>query len=335
MQKNSTIQELIFRKLFTESGVLQVSNNAPVYGGQALLEGVMFAGKDHMITAVRRNDQSIEYFHVKKEKKPIYQKLKKIPFVRGIIALLESAGVGSRHMQFASERYDVDPGEEHLEEDEEPSKLAMVLGVAVIGVLSFLFGKFVFTLVPMFLAEFLKPWFPGRIVQVLIETGFKLILLLGYLQIISMTPVVKRVFQYHGAEHKVINCYENGLELTVENVQKQSRLHYRCGSSFILFTVIVSCLTYFFIPVDPLWVRLVSRICLIPVVIGISFEVLQATNAVREIPGLRFLGYPGLWLQLLTTKEPKDEMVEVAIASFKKLHEVEKNPEIAATLAHD
>ena len=93
--------------------------------------------------------------------------------------------------------------------------------------------------------------------------------------------------------------------------------------------------TYFFVPVDPLWVRLVSRILLIPVVIGISFEVLQATNAVRDIPGLRFLGYPGLWLQLLTTKEPKDEMVEVAIASFNKLHEVEKNPEIAKTLAHD
>ncbi|AWE07944.1 DUF1385 domain-containing protein [Lysinibacillus sp. 2017] len=314
-----------------------MSNNTPVYGGQALIEGVMFAGKDHMVTAVRRNDDSIEYFHVEKEKKPIYQKLKKIPFVRGVVALLESAGVGSRHLQFASERYQVDPGDELIEdeEEEEPSKLKIVLGVAALGVLSFLFGKFVFTLVPMFLAEFLKPWFPGRIVQVLIETGFKLILLLTYLQIITMTPLIKRVFQYHGAEHKVINCYENGLELTVENVQKQSRLHYRCGSSFILFTVIVSCCTYFFIPVDPLWLRLVSRICLIPVVIGISFEVLQATNSVRGIPVLRFLGYPGLWLQLLTTKDPKDDMVEVAIASFKKLHEVEKNPEIASTMVHD
>lgn len=249
--------------------------------------------------------------------------------------MIESAGFGSRHLQFASDRYDVTPGEEEENSGEEPSKLMMILGVAVIGVLSFLFGKFVFTLVPMFLAEFLKPWFPGKTVQILIETGFKLILLLAYLQIISMTPLIKRVFQYHGAEHKVINCYEAGLDLTVENVQKQSRLHYRCGSSFILFTVIVGMFTYFFVPVDPLWVRLVSRILLIPVVIGISFEVLQATNAVREIPGLRFLGYPGLWLQLLTTKEPKDEMVEVAIASFNKLHEVEKNPAIAQTLVHD
>src|SRR5690606_25872042 len=180
----------------------------------------MFTGQDHMVTAIRRNDDSIDYFHVKKEKKPIFQKLKKIPFVRGVVALIESAGFGSRHLQFASDRYDVTPGEEEDNNGEEPSKLMMILGVAVIGVLSFLFGKFVFTLVPMFLAEFLKPWFPGKTVQILIETGFKLVLLLGYLQIISMTPLIKRVFQYHGAEHKVINCYEAGLDLTVENVQK-------------------------------------------------------------------------------------------------------------------
>lgn len=312
-----------------------MSKETPVYGGQALLEGVMFAGKDHMVTAIRRNDDSIDYFHVMKEKKPIYQKLKKIPFLRGVIALIESAGFGSRHLQFASERYDVNPGEEEEATEEETSKLQMILGVAVVGVLSFLFGKFVFTLVPMFLAEFFKPWLPGKTVQILLETGFKLILLLAYLYVISMAPIIKRVFQYHGAEHKVINCYEAGMDLTVENVQKQSRLHYRCGSSFILFTVVVGLFVYFLVPTDPFWVRLVSRILLIPVVIGISFEVLQATNAVRNVPVLRYLGYPGLWLQLLTTKEPKDDQVEVAIASFKKLHEVERSPEIAATLHHD
>ncbi len=310
-----------------------LSKETPVYGGQALLEGVMFAGQDHMVTAIRRNDDSIDYYHLKKEKKPIFQKLKKIPFVRGVVALIESAGFGSRHLDFASSRYEVNPGEEEAE-GEEMSKLQMILGVAVVGVLSFLFGKFIFTLVPMFLAEFLKPWFPGKAVQILLETGFKLILLLAYLYFISMAPIIKRVFQYHGAEHKVINCYEAGMPLTVENVQKQSRLHYRCGSSFILFTVIVGLFVYFLVPTDPLWIRLLSRILLIPVVIGISFEVLQATNKVRNVPVLRYLGYPGLWLQLLTTKEPKDDQVEVAIASFNKLHEVEKNPEIACTLNH-
>ncbi len=312
-----------------------VSKETPVYGGQALLEGVMFAGQDHMVTAVRRNDDSIDYYHLKKEKKPLYQKLKKIPFVRGVVALLESAGFGSRHLEFASSRYEVDPGDEHLAEEEEPSKLQMWLGVAVVGIISFLFGKFVFTLLPMFMAEFFKPWFPGKTMQIVLESVFKLSLLLIYLYIISLTPLIKRVFQYHGAEHKVINCYEAGLPITVENVQKQSRLHYRCGSSFILFTVIVGFFVYFLVPTDPMWVRLAWRIALIPVVIGISFEVLQATNKVRNVPVLRFLGYPGLWLQLLTTKEPKDDMVEVAIASFNKLHEVEKNPQVAATLNHD
>lgn len=310
-----------------------MNKETPVYGGQALIEGVMFTGQDHMVTAVRRNDDSIEYFHVKKEKNPTYQKLKKIPFLRGIIALMESASFGSKHLNFASSRYDIDPGEEDIE-GPEASKLEMILGVAVVGILSFLFGKFVFTLVPMFLAELLSPWFPGKTIQILLESGFKLILLFGYLYCISLVPLIRRVFQYHGAEHKVINCYEAGLDLTVENVQKQSRLHFRCGSSFILFTVFVGLFTYFLVPVDPFWVRLTSRILLIPVVIGISFEVLQATNKVRNVPILRYLGYPGLWLQLLSTKDPKNEQVEVAIASFKKLHEVEKNPEVANTLHH-
>ena len=309
-------------------------SNSPVYGGQAQLEGVMFGGKEHTITAIRRNDDSIDYYHYKKVQKPILQKLKKIPFVRGVVALIESAGIGSRHMQFSGDRYDVTPGEEE-ENVEEGSKLQMILGVAVVGVLSFLFGKFAFTLIPVFLAELFSKWVTGKVGQILLESGFKLILLLTYLYLISLTPIIKRVFQYHGAEHKVINCYESGAEITVANVQAQSRLHYRCGSSFILFTVIVGMFVYFLVPTDPLWLRIVNRILLIPVVLGISFEVLQATNACRNIPVLRFLGYPGLWLQLLTTREPSDDQVEVAITSFNKLREVEKNPDIALELNHD
>ncbi|MBB5148795.1 MULTISPECIES: DUF1385 domain-containing protein [Ureibacillus] len=310
-----------------------MGNQTPIYGGQALLEGVMFGGKEHTVSAIRRNDQSIEYYYAKKPKKPWMQKLKKIPFIRGNIAIIESAGIGSKHLQFSSDRYDVTPGEE--EDGQELSKLEMIFGVAIVGILSFLFGKFVFTLVPVFIAELFSPWVSGKYPQIFLETGIKLILLLIYLYFISLTPIIRRVFQYHGAEHKVINCYENGLELTVENVQKQSRLHYRCGSSFILFTVIVGMFIYLFFPVDPLWFRVLIRILLIPVVLGVSYEVLQFTNSLRDIPVLCYLGYPGLWLQLLTTKEPDDDMVEVSIASFKKLHEIENNPEIIAQLNHD
>ena len=146
-------------------------------------------------------------------------------------------------------------------------------------------------------------------------------MLLGYIYIVSLTPIIKRVFQYHGAEHKVINAYENHLPLTVKNVQTQSRLHYRCGSSFILFTVIIGVFVYMFVATDPLWWRIVNRIILIPLVIGLSCEVLQLTNKVRHIPVLKILGYPGLWLQLLTTKEPTDDQVEVALHSFNKVLE--------------
>ncbi len=295
----------------------------PSYGGQALIEGVMFGSRNHTVTAIRRKDDSLDYFYVPKEQKPFSSKLKKIPFIRGIVALIESAGIGSRHLTFANERYDVMPGEEAEENGEETSKLVMVLGVAAVGVLSFLFGKFAFTLVPVFLAQMLEFMAPGKTAQILLESFFKLALLLIYISLISMTPLIKRVFKYHGAEHKVINTYENGLPLTVENVQAQSRLHFRCGSSFLLFTVIVGMFIYFLVPTDPLWLRVLNRILLIPVVIGISFEVLQFTNSLRNIPVLKYLGYPGLWLQLLTTKEPDDKQVEVAIASFNKLLEIE------------
>ena len=296
----------------------------PIYGGQAVVEGVMFGGKKNTVTAIRRKDGSIEYYHVPRSPQPILSSIKKIPFLRGIAALIQASATGSKHLNFSTEKYDLDPAEEREQEqeivEENPaSKAGMILSVAVIGVLSFIFGKFIFSLVPVFLANFTKPIISSDIGQIMIESVFKLLLLLLYIYFVSMTPLIKRVFQYHGAEHKVINAYENNLELTVENVQAQSRLHYRCGSSFILFTVIVGLFVYLFVPTDPLWVRVLNRIALIPVVLGIAFEVLQITNKVRNVPILRFLGYPGLWLQLLTTKEPSDDQVEVAIASFERL----------------
>ncbi|WP_110927462.1 DUF1385 domain-containing protein [Bacillus massiliglaciei] len=298
----------------------------PVYGGQAVVEGVMFGGKRHTVTAVRRKDSTIAYYRLPRKASPAMDRLKKIPFLRGIVALIQSSATGSKHLNFSSEQYEEEKENDASTEkiEKETSKLSLWLGVAVVGVLSFLFGKLLFTLIPVFLAEFTKPIFKSDTSQILIEGLFKLILLLVYIYLVSLTPLVKRVFQYHGAEHKVINCYESGKELTVANVQASSRLHYRCGSSFILFTVIVGVFVYMLVPVDPLWVRVVNRVLLIPVVLGISFEVLQLTNKVRDIPVLRFLGYPGLWLQLLTTKEPDDSQVEVALASFNELLSLEK-----------
>ncbi|MFD1736425.1 DUF1385 domain-containing protein [Bacillus salitolerans] len=295
----------------------------PVYGGQAVVEGVMFGGKYHYVTAIRRKDQSLEYFRLPRKVNPLAQKLKKIPFLRGIVAILEASANGTKHLNFSTERYDLDPNEDHVLQEQKESKLTMILGVAAVGIISFLFGKFVFTLIPVFLAELTRPIISSDMGQILVEGLFKLILLLAYIYAISFTPIIKRVFQYHGAEHKVINCFEKGNELTVENVQAESRLHYRCGSSFILFTVIIGVFVYMLVPTEPIYVRVLNRLALIPVVLGISFEVLQLTNALRNVPVLKLLGYPGLWLQLLTTKEPKDDQVEVAIASFNELLRLE------------
>ncbi|MCA1030703.1 DUF1385 domain-containing protein [Bacillus timonensis] len=299
--------------------------NKPVYGGQAVVEGVMFGGKHNYVTAIRRKDESIDYFHLPRKSNSALTTLKKIPFLRGIVAIVEASANGSKHLTFSTDRFDVDPSEdEKMAAEKQESKMTMALGIAAVGVLSFLFGKFIFTLVPLFLAELTRPIFSTDLSQILVEGFFKLVLLLGYIYAISLTPLIKRVFQYHGAEHKVINAFEENKELTVQNVQSASRLHYRCGSSFILFTVIIGVFVYMFVDTTPIYVRILNRLALIPVVLGISFEVLQLTNKVRDIAVLKYLGYPGLWLQLLTTKEPTDKQVEVAIASFNELLRVEK-----------
>ena len=305
---------------------MKSSMEKPLYGGQAVVEGVMFAGKTHSVTAVRRHDGTIDYFTLPRRSHPTLTALKKIPFVRGIVAIIEASANGAKHLQFASEQYEASSDEKQAAE-ESRSKFGLILGAAVIGVLSFLFAKTIFTLVPALAADAFKPLVPGKMGQILLEGAFKLALLLGYIHFISLTPLVRRVFQYHGAEHKVINAFEAGWPLTVEHVQRASRLHYRCGSSFILFTVMISLFLYLFVPTDPLWLRIANRLALIPIVLGVSFEVLQFTNKLRDIPLLSWLGYPGLWLQRLTTKEPDDDQVEVAIASFQRLLDLEPEAE--------
>jgi len=314
-----------------------LSDKTPsIYGGQAVIEGVMFAGKYVNVTAVRRKNNEIEYLEVPKKSIPWVQTLKKIPLVRGVVGIVESSAKGSVHLNFSADKYAEDEMDDMTEEErakelekakkkEGKFSLSMVLSVAVIGVLSFIFGKLIFTAAPAAAEELLfGQMFDNTILHNLLEGLIKIIFLLVYLYLMTLTPIIKRLFQYHGAEHKVISAYEAGVDLTVENVQRFSRLHYRCGSSFIVFTVIVGVVIYSMFTWDSIWERIYIRILLLPVVLGVSYEVLRLTNAVRDIPGLRFLGYPGLWLQLLTTKEPNNEQVEVSIASFNRMLELEK-----------
>jgi len=308
-----------------------------IYGGQAVIEGVMFAGRHVNVTAVRRKNDEIVYYEVPKTTKPWVQKLKKIPFLRGLVGIVESSAKGSQHLNFSIEAYAEDEAGE--EQTAEPAKkkpegeeksgwsLSMLVGVTLAGVISFVVGKLVFTLVPAAVEELLfGQAFDNMFLHNLVEGLIKIIFLLSYLYVISLTPLIKRLFQYHGAEHKVITAYESGDELTVDNVQKHTRLHYRCGSSFIILSVIVGVILYS-LPIftwDTLWERIYIRVLLLPVVLGISYEALRFTNALRDIPVLRYLGYPGLWLQLLTTKEPTNEQVAVSISSFNRMRELDR-----------
>lgn len=303
-------------------------NKNALYGGQAVIEGVMFAGQTVNVTAVRRKSTNkIEFFESPKNPKKWVDMLKKVPFLRGIVGILEASGKGTQHLNFSAEVY-AEEEEEPVKKEEKPSIMAnisMILGVAVVGIISFIFGKLIFTLVPVFVEALLfgHLW-ENQILHNLVEGIIKIILLLVYLYVISLTPIIKRLFQYHGAEHKVISCYEAGEPLTVQNVQKYSTLHYRCGSSFIVLTVIVGVIIYSFVQYDTLWERIYQRILLLPVVLGVSYEFLRVTNAMRDVPVLKYLGYPGLWLQLLTTKEPHDDQVEVSIASFNRMRELDQ-----------
>ncbi|ALP38578.1 hypothetical protein ASL14_22750 [Paenibacillus sp. IHB B 3084] len=299
------------------------------YGGQAVIEGVMFGGKRVNVTAVRRKTGEITYLEVPRKEQSWVSKFRRIPLLRGIVSIIDSSAKGTKHLNYSADAYaddEVEPAERAEQKKKEESRwsLSMMIGVAAVGILSFLFGKIVLTLVPVMVEDFLfGNLFHNQILHNLAEGAIKLILLLGYLWGISQTPLIKRLFQYHGAEHKVITAYEAGEELTPANVQKYSRLHYRCGSSFIMLTVIIGVLVYSLFTYDNLLERMGQRLLLLPIVLGLSFEFLKLTNTLREIPVLRYLGYPGLWLQLLTTKEPTDDQVEVSIASFKRMLELD------------
>lgn len=310
-----------------------MKENKAIYGGQAVIEGVMFAGKTVNVTAVRRQSNGeIDFFEMPRKDKKWVNQLKKIPLLRGIVGIIDASAKGAQHLNFSAEVF----AEEEGEEVQEPKSgglptLTMILGIAVVGILSFIFSKFVFTLVPVFLEDLLfGRMFDSQFLHTLVEGVIKIILLIGYVYLITFTPIIKRLFQYHGAEHKVISAYEAGEELTVSNVQKYSTLHYRCGSSFMVFTVIIGVLIYSTFSVIPLfayediWGRMIQRLVLLPVVIATSYEFLRFTNALRDIPVLRYLGYPGLMLQKLTTREPDDDQVEVSIASFKRMLEVDR-----------
>lgn len=303
-------------------------------GGQAVMEGVMMRGPYKTVTAVRKSSGEI----VKKTDEngtKTRPAILKAPIIRGCVNFIDSLVIGMKSLMFSAEQVDFED-----EEEEEPSKLDLwlenkfgdkikdiVIYAAV--AISIVFSVGIFMLLPAFLTRLVEA-IPGiqavtsaHAFTSIFEGMLRMAIFLSYMALISNMKDIRRVYEYHGAEHKTIACYEAGEELTVENIKKHSRFHPRCGTSFLLFVMIISILVFAllprfdgFNPVAGTLLRLVTRLALMPVVAGLSYEVIKlAGRSKNKVVGL--LSKPGLMLQRLTTREPDDSQIEVAIASMK------------------
>ncbi len=285
-------------------------------GGQAVLEGVMMKNKDTYAVAVRKPDGEIEV------KKDTYQsitgkwkKLTQIPFIRGVFNFIDSMILGMSTLTWSASFFEDEEAEEiKTEEEVGKAKKQEDLMMAGTMVLSFAMAIGIFMILPYFLSGLLKKWVPSYTVRLIFEGIIRIAIFVAYVAAISLMKDIKRLYQYHGAEHKCINCIESGLPLTVENVRKSSKEHKRCGTSFMLFVMIVGIVLLFFVRVESVLMRVLVRIALLPVIAGISYELIKWAGC-SENPIVTVLSKPGLMLQRLTTKEPDDSMIEVGIQS--------------------
>jgi len=299
-------------------------------GGQAVLEGVMMKGRKYYSVAVRKTDGSI--VSEEKETNSLLEKYKffRMPILRGVAVFIESLVLGVKTLNFSAELY----GEEETEE--EPSKfekwLMEKLGdkaekilMGFILVLSFALSIGLFMILPMLIGAGLKlvaplPLYVQNIVEGIVRIG----IFLGYMKLVTLTKDIKRTFEYHGAEHKSINCLEEGKPLTVENVRTCTRLHKSCGTSFLFVVMIVSILVYSVFSFETVRARIVIRLIMLPVVAGISYEFIRWARLNPNNVVANLLSAPGLWLQReFTTLEPDDQQIEVAIAAIKGVEKYE------------
>ncbi len=290
-------------------------------GGQAVMEGIMMRNQDVYSLSVRLADGSIhtDVTHVKGT--PAFFKL---PFFRGMYAFFESLVVGLKTL-FASADFVEDDEETKKKKEENPEKEKKKENAEITGTLVFslVLALLIFLALPFYLSKLFTAFIPSKTVIILIEGIIRILILIAYMAVIARMEDIKRVYMYHGAEHKCINCVEHGLPLTVENARKSTRFHKRCGTSFLFIVVFISVFVFAFIRTDSRILQLLFRIALMPVIAGISYEFLRlggrSDNAL-----INFFAAPGLWLQHITTKEPDDSMLEVGIASVNAVFDWEK-----------
>ena len=289
-------------------------------GGQAVMEGIMMRNGSEYSVAVRKENGEIE---VKKETyKGVGSKCKlfRLPFIRGIFSFVDSLVLGMKSLNYSASLFMEDG-----EEEEEPGRFEKWLQkkfgdkaekviMDLTMVISIILAMGIFMVFPTWVSTLMKPLLGNGIWMALFEGVLRIAIFIAYVGLISLMPDIKRTYMYHGAEHKCINCIEHGLPLTVENVMKSSKEHKRCGNSFLLIVMVISILFFLVIRPETLWLRLVSRILLIPVIAGVSFEFLRLAGN-SDNPVVNLLSKPGLMLQGLTTKEPDEKMAEVAICA--------------------
>ncbi len=301
-------------------------------GGQAVIEGVMMKGPDTIATSVRKPDGEIET-DIKPCGKVRKNKILKLPIIRGCINFFDSMILGVKSLMWSATFFDLEDDSASAEnqskfeawlEKKLGSEKALNAVIYFSVVLSLLMSVGLFILLPTVIVGFLKDIIQNHILLTLSEGVVRILILLAYLALVSRMNDIKRVFMYHGAEHKTIHCYEQGLELTVENVRSQSRLHPRCGTSFLLIVMVVSIIVFSFISWSNPLIRLGLRLLLLPVVAGISYEIIKFAGRHDNL-FTAILSAPGKWMQYITTNEPDDSQIEVAIASMKAVIPNDRN----------
>lgn len=285
-------------------------------GGQAVLEGVMMKNQEKYAVAVRKPDGEID-IELENFQGVIHgSKLKEIPFIRGSFNFIDSLMLGTRALnhsaQFVEDEAESTKFDQFLQKAFGDKTEKILIGF--VTVLSVILAIGIFILLPYGIAELLKEYVRNASLMAIIEGVIRIIIFVAYIFLISLMDDIRRTYMYHGAEHKCINCIEKGRPLTVRNVMRSSRIHKRCGTSFLFFVMFVSIILFFFIRVSNPLYRVLLRILLIPVVAGISYEIIRLAGKSDNIL-VRIISAPGMWLQRMTTKEPTRDMVEVAIAA--------------------
>ncbi len=289
-------------------------------GGSAVMEGVMMRGPKEIATAVRKPDGEIELDKRAVSSLVTKYHVNKIPVIRGIFSFFDSMICSIRALMWSAEFVDL---EDETSESKFDKWLTDKFGDKVKDIVIYfslfvamIFSIGLFFILPNIITGFLSGFIKSSLLKTLIEGIVRIAIFLGYVLAVSQMEDIKRVFQYHGAEHKTIFCYEAGLDLTVENARNMSRLHPRCGTSFLVFVMIISIVLFSFISWDNMWTRLGMRLLLLPVVAGISYEIIRWAGKSKS-KVVCIISRPGMWLQKITTREPDDSQLEVAIASMK------------------